>query len=58
MAEGRSEELRLAFRQLELAEDYLQGVANAMPDLEQEVEQLLEEVAVLKQDVTKRRLAS
>lgn len=58
MAEGRSEELRLAFRQLELAEDYLQGAASALPDLEEVVEQLLEDVAVLKQDVTKRRLAS
>ncbi len=58
MADGRSEQLRLALRQLEHAEEYLYGAANVLPELEDEVEQLLAEVAVLKQDLTNRRLAS
>lgn len=58
MNEDSKKELKAAVRQLEYAEDYLQGAANALPDLEREIYRLLEEVAALKEDLTVRRLAS
>lgn len=58
MTEDARKRLKAALRQLEYAEDYLQGVASALPELEREIEKLLEVVADLKEDLTLRRLAS
>lgn len=58
MPTDQKESVKVALRQLEYAEDYLQGVANALPELQRRVDELLEEVAELKEDLALRRLAS
>jgi hypothetical protein len=50
--------VRTALRQLEHAEDYLDAVAGLLPDLEEEVERIVEDVEVLKEELARRRLAS
>jgi hypothetical protein len=58
MAGSADDKLGVALRQLEHAEDYLQAAANALPDLEDEIDRVLGDVEVLKHDLTRRRLAS
>jgi hypothetical protein len=57
MGDDRSN-LKTAIHQLERVEDYLEGVAALLPDLQERVEDVIADVDGLKADLTRRRLTS
>jgi hypothetical protein len=52
-----NDKLGVALRQLEHAEDYLQAAASVLPELEDHIDRMLDDVEALRQDLTRRRLA-
>ena len=57
MAEDGRQALKTAIRQLEHAEDYLDAVASLVPELDQEVERIVEDVEALKEHLARERQA-
>jgi hypothetical protein len=56
VAQQPSEDLRTAIRQLERAEDYVEGVSHLVPDLEKEIDQLVDDMEAIRANLVRRRL--
>jgi hypothetical protein len=56
VARQPTEDLTTAIRQLERAEDYVEGVGHLVPDLEEEIYQLVDDLEAIKADLVRRRI--
>jgi hypothetical protein len=56
VAQQPTDGLKTAIRQLERAEDYVEGVSHLVPQLEKEIDQLVDDMEAIKADLIRRRL--
>jgi hypothetical protein len=56
VAQQPTDDLKTAIRQLERAEDYAEGVGHLVPDLGEQVYQLVDDLEAIKANLVRRRL--